>query len=416
VSVRKFSVTLETVTPLFLGGSEPRGEPELRAPSFRGVMRFWLRALLGGVLGNDPEEIFQHESAVFGSTDHSSPVVVRVSGQGLDYVGCSELTADKPGLGYLFFSARLTRPERKAIPAGKTFELSCGLRAGAQDEKALKAAFASLWLLTHLGGIGSRSRRGGGNLQVSSVEVEGDVPSSTPSLQVAASCPKTLQSELAQGLKQLRQWAAQAFNGSPQPKFDGQPNFDVLHPDFCEIWVVDRAFKSWDEALDKFGSAIQQFRKRYEPDYSNVKAVVQGRGTLRPVMRSAFGLPIVFFFNSLYRQYRNQLLGEGFNEQEASRRAREKASAELVSEEHDRRASPLIVRVVKLADGNCALVLIRFIAMLLPEGEGLKLRQRGGTPQEAQKPDDGEIEAVWQQFTDKLQEALECGLLEVTGW
>jgi len=383
-------VTLETVTPLFLGGSEPRGKPELRAPSFRGVMRFWLRALLGGVLGNDPEEIFKHESAIFGSTDHSSPVVVRVPDQGFDYVGCSELTTNKPGLGYLFFSARLTRPERKAIPAGKTFELSCGLRAGAQDEKALKAAFASLWLLTHLGGIGSRSRRGGGNLQVSSVE--GDVPSSTPSLQVAASCPKSLQSELVQGLRQLRQWAVDAFNGSPQPKFDGQPNFDVLHPDFCKIWVVDKAFKSWDEALDKFGSAMQHFRRRYEPDYSNVKAVVQGRGTLRPVMRSAFGLPIGFYYRSLDTR------------------------ATLEGTEHDRRASPLIVRVVKLADGKCALVLLRFIAILLPEGEGLKLRQRGGTLQRAQKPDDREIEAVWQQFTDKLQEALECGLLEVTGW
>jgi len=388
VSVRKFSVTLETVTPLFLGGSEPRGKPELRAPSFRGVMRFWLRALLGGVLGNDPKKIFQHESAVFGSTDHSSPVVVRVPDQGLDYVGYSELTANKPGLGYLFFSAHLTR--RKAIPAGKTFELSCGLRAGAQDEKALKAAFASLWLLTHLGGIGSRSRRGGGNLQVSSVE--GDVPSSMPSLQVAASCPKSLQSELVQGLRQLRQWAAEAFKGSPQPKFSGQPNFDVLHPDFCKIWVVDKAFKSWDAALNEFGLTMQQFRNRYQPDYSNVKAVIQGRGNLQPVMRSAFGLPIVFYYRSL------------------------DTSATLEGTEHDRRASPLIVRVVKLADGKCALVLIRFIAMLLPEGEGLKLRQRGGTPQEAQKPDDSEIEAVWQQFTGKLQEALKCGLLEVTGW
>lgn len=28
----KITVTLETVTPLFLGGAEPRGEPELRPP------------------------------------------------------------------------------------------------------------------------------------------------------------------------------------------------------------------------------------------------------------------------------------------------------------------------------------------------------------------------------------------------
>jgi hypothetical protein len=43
---------LETITPLFLTGADPRGEPELRAASIRGALRFWLRALLGGVIGD----------------------------------------------------------------------------------------------------------------------------------------------------------------------------------------------------------------------------------------------------------------------------------------------------------------------------------------------------------------------------
>jgi len=41
------TITLETVTPLFLGGADPRGAPELRPPAFRGAMRYWLRAALG---------------------------------------------------------------------------------------------------------------------------------------------------------------------------------------------------------------------------------------------------------------------------------------------------------------------------------------------------------------------------------
>ncbi len=65
-NVFKLTVTLEAVTPLFLGGANPRGAPELRAsplqaqvrspranprgapelraPSFRGAMRYWMRA------------------------------------------------------------------------------------------------------------------------------------------------------------------------------------------------------------------------------------------------------------------------------------------------------------------------------------------------------------------------------------
>lgn len=53
---RELKATLEIVTPLFLGGANPRGAPELRAASVRGVLRFWLRALLGGVLGDDPQK------------------------------------------------------------------------------------------------------------------------------------------------------------------------------------------------------------------------------------------------------------------------------------------------------------------------------------------------------------------------
>jgi hypothetical protein len=33
--MRALNVTLETVTPVFLGGANPRGEPELRAPTCR---------------------------------------------------------------------------------------------------------------------------------------------------------------------------------------------------------------------------------------------------------------------------------------------------------------------------------------------------------------------------------------------
>jgi CRISPR-associated protein Cmr1 len=49
-SSSSLAVTLETVTPVFLGGADPRGAPELRPPAFRGAMRYWLRAALGGVI------------------------------------------------------------------------------------------------------------------------------------------------------------------------------------------------------------------------------------------------------------------------------------------------------------------------------------------------------------------------------
>lgn len=386
MAIRKVQVTLETVTPLFLGGSNPRGEPELRAPSFRGAMRFWLRALLGGVIGDDPKKIFEHESKVFGSTEHASPVVVQMERLNLQSFGYSQLTQNRQGIAYLFFGARSfgNQPERKAIPSDFQFISTIRLRVGVQDSKALQAAAAALWLLTHLGGLGMRGRRGGGNLQV--ISTDWDDPS-LPSLISQAQAAEQLQKELQHGLRCLREWAVSAFNGSLMPSFQSPPTFDVLHPNWCNIFVVNHEFSDWTNALNDFGKAMQQFRNRRQPDYSNVKAVIQGQGQLQPIQRAAFGLPIVFYYSSLGRE------------------------ATLKGERHDRRASPLIARVMKLANGRCVLVLTCFRSPLLPDDERLQLRySRDERRSDQPKPSD----ALLNEFLSDLNERF--GLLEVRGW
>jgi len=56
-------VQLETVTPLFLGGADPRGEPELRPPAFRGAMRGISGRRWGGwVPGDEGHSVVVHSS------------------------------------------------------------------------------------------------------------------------------------------------------------------------------------------------------------------------------------------------------------------------------------------------------------------------------------------------------------------
>ena len=389
MAIPKFQVTLETVTPLFLGGSNPRGEPELRAASFRGALRFWFRALLGGVLGDRPDEIFKRESEVFGSTDHASPVVVQIERRTLNFIGYSQMTQNRAGIAYLFFGARRfgNEPERKAIKSGSQFTFTIRLRTGVEDPKVFRAAYASLWLLTSLGGLGMRSRKGGGNLRVISADWDDEL---LPPLVLQAQTPEQLQKELQDGLHRLRKWAAETFNGSLSPTFQAQPTFDVLHPDWCSIAVVNREFANWSEALNEFGQAMQQFRRRRQPDYNNVKAVLQGGNRLTSVQRAAFGLPIVFYFRSLEK------------------------SGTLEGEEHDRRASPLLVRVTKLASGKCALVLIRFRSPLLPAGERLQLRYRERNEERKVYTDQPSGDLLGD-FLRHLSQQV-APLLEVTDW
>jgi len=46
--MKKLIFTLETITPLFLSGTD-QSVVELRAASIRGHLRYWYRALLGGL-------------------------------------------------------------------------------------------------------------------------------------------------------------------------------------------------------------------------------------------------------------------------------------------------------------------------------------------------------------------------------
>lgn len=388
-------ITLETVTPLFLGGADPRGQPELRAASVRGALRFWLRALVGGVIGDrNLDPLREAETQVFGDTESGSPIVVRIRHGPLKTESFSKIAGwdnaarnyRKLGVAYLLFAARRTRtePERNAISAGCSFELMLHPRAGVKDaarDDALRKGCVALWLLTHLGGIGSRSRRGGGNMQVANVQ--GQLPSDLPDLQVRAESTQQLRDELANGLKQLRTLIS---TGSPTATISPTPNFDVLHPNACRIVVLNRTWNTWDQALDEVGHQLQTFRNCRPPDYQNVKDVLTGTShTLQRVERAAFGLPMVFYYRSLKGQ-------QGILEGSA----------------HDRRASPLFIRVMRLANGQHTVVMTVFKAALLEGSEGLVLKQGTRVLAKAPAPTLGLI--------DTFLSSLGISLLEVKNW
>jgi CRISPR-associated protein Cmr1 len=214
MSTHKLQATLETVTPLFLGGSDPRGQPELRAASFCGAMRFWLRALLGGVLGDRLDKIFQCESQVFGSTDHASPVVVRLEPHNLGSDGFNPLPHKQVTFRFNGFKP------------GQRFDI-CLL---SRDEDALQQAQKALLLLCYLGGLGRRSRRGFGSLQITDGE-----------LALTAKTAKELGNALKQRLD--------AILPSSSAKLTDVPRFPILHEKWAQIKVCDEEFSDWEQAI-----------------------------------------------------------------------------------------------------------------------------------------------------------------------
>ena len=135
---------------------------EIRSPSIRGAMRFWIRVLMGGVVKDRIDALKGLEANVFGTTERASSVRVLVHPFANFPTGNFDF--GKPGLRYLGYGLSSTRdsPPPAYIAPGAKFSIS--LTSG--DEVRLNQAAASIWMLLNMGSLGARSRRGWGSLRV----------------------------------------------------------------------------------------------------------------------------------------------------------------------------------------------------------------------------------------------------------
>jgi CRISPR-associated protein Cmr1 len=256
--MQEVKFNLQTITPLFLAGAD-QTTAELRAPSFRGEMRYWLRALVGGLVGTSGEgltRVRDTETNVFGATDKGSAVQIRVLGSPirLEEFKRESRGRDVTGRDYLLWSMEQFRdkPRRRYFPQGTKFQVTLSTRD--QDDIHLIQGLAAFWLLTHLGGIGSRSRRCAGSLHAI-----GDstlLPFSTPET------PQTLQEQLTRGI----QTARSLYRLQANPIRDAL--FDALSQTTCRIWILRESKQPWstaDEAIQQIGESLQDYRSMIEP-------------------------------------------------------------------------------------------------------------------------------------------------------
>ena len=144
----KSKLNLETVTPMFLHGADPKKKPELRPPSFKSLMRYWWRT----VQDCKTEPLRKTEACLFGSTDGKAPFSIRISG-----------TVDLAQASYTPLPHRTGNRGFKsdAYKAGKPFDLY--LITKKESDASTYKQIAKLGFL--LGGVGNRSRRGFGSIR-----------------------------------------------------------------------------------------------------------------------------------------------------------------------------------------------------------------------------------------------------------
>lgn len=304
--------TYRLTTPLFMGGANPN-VPELRPPSFKGLLRFWYRAV-------DPEFALSpdgdrpdRETSFFGGqggTNGQSPVLLSIEpldlparltwkALGPEQFNDGNGRNTRNGLVYLGFPFQMQG--REAITPGHGFVLRCRFRPVARDrqdllEDRLRAWTAAAWLLGHFGGAGSRSRRGFGGLSLVAAEARGikDWDTAVLPLVSAAADVGAARAALNTGLATLRGWFGTwpGNGGYPHPHLG--PNFRF------KLWDEGVAPADHTDGLNRLGRRMQDFRVRRAPDYAQVKAQVVGQvGLKRVPQRASFGLPLTFRFGSM---------------------------------------------------------------------------------------------------------------------
>ncbi len=364
----------EVLTPLFLGGADTRGNPELRAPSFRGVLRYWFRALLSGsqlVITNSANELEilkREESRVFGSTEGRSSVSVLVTPDGKPTVTSfqKERAIRTPegdflptGKDYLLWSMVASgrpedparyRPACKYIEPGSRFRIS--LRTSFCEHEVIKKASAALWLMGNLGAIGARANRGAGSFQVA-------IEDNTLNFPVYRACRslEELQSFLCEGILQCLQ--AVTGEATNWRTFDHLPLYDILSPNTAEVWIVadnEGGWNSYQQALNGVGEKFRDFRNHRagigKKDHDAVLEWLAKGGEGPEIQRAVFGLPLPF-------RYSQGGPGDVIQPSNSTRRA-----------------SPLKIRITRLTTGSYVGVLVLFKSRFLEEDAKLQLQTR----------------------------------------
>jgi len=346
------TATLKVITPLFLGGAEPNAAAELRPPSIKGALRFWYRAI-------EPK-YKEHEPEFFGDTDKGQAQFLIGMGKsitGNETWNSGNCYRDFHGIRYLSFSLDLGDNKRKYIEPGEEINLRFNLKPKTSED-CEKALVSSLWLLGHVGGLGSRSRRGLGTVALMSYSDSKFTEELPP-----AHGSKTLdewETIFKSGLNKLNEWYEPKGRENDHSVLNDKAKFYLYEKGYSGKNYHNRQCKGWEVALDEAGLVMQNFRHKRDvrdntSDYHRVKDHISRKSYLKEgPERAAFGLPLTFRYSSL----------GGKNT--------EFHGVDRDGVEHERNASPIHIRVIKIGSAYHPM----YIRLDAPQ---LKIKDKRGT-------------------------------------
>jgi CRISPR-associated protein Cmr1 len=363
----------ELITPLFGGGVNP-GEADpvtvIRGQSVRGQLRFWWRACRGGLFQGNLDRMRKAEDSLWGaagSSQRTNPSKVQIAVETTDHGHPNapfeysdkwhpRARAEWKKVAYAAFPLQPSEEEArnrvppKTVCTGVSFLLKLEF-----PEDALGDVEAALWAWETFGGIGGRTRRGFGALRLA--VIDGRTVPAPAAAEIAVNISSLLEKHVAQG-----EWP----DGVPHLRRDSQ-SFRLTEP-------APGALSAWQHLIEEYknfrqarpdGRDGRPGRNKWpEPDavrHLTGRSAPQHRQPISDVNkfpRASFGLPIIFHFKD---------------------RDDPPPTNTLKGVDHDRLASPLLLRPLACAGGETVgLAVILTAPVMPPGGLVLEVKPRGG--------------------------------------
>lgn len=349
-------------TPLFMSGANPN-EPEIRITSIKGMIRYWWRALnyatyvKGENKSLDLKKLKEQEEFIFGSTNKQSNIRFSLKEKNItkickigNSISPSKNSKNSSGLVYLGYGVvEQTGDLSKACIANATFSIKIVMKDMTIDSNKYTEAFNSVIhavkIFGLIGGIGQKSRKGYGSVNLISLNVNKDdwvVPTSIEEYKEKIN--QLLNSKSVSNCYPA--YTAFSRHSSINVILEkGSSAMSVLN-NYGERMMQYRSWgfknKSGNYILPNQKSAEQNFKDDH--DWFRVPGWATNHNGFHP-RRAIFGLPHNYFARSPQQQ------------------------ASIKPQNYERRASPLFFHVHNLGAENYIGVSILLPAEFLPEEE-----------------------------------------------
>ena len=310
-------LTIKIITPMMLGGPAPgrtiKCQPRTQLiPALRGELRWWWRAMVGPLAGNDRNLLQSLEATLFGSAlndkqGRQSPIRMRLlcepRYENVEPGKLPEFANEANGkwVRYLLGPGLIGREERgsgkvnvfnrsRYIPPNNTFTV--GVRFASSECEIRELFGALLWVVNRWGGLGARSRRGFGAIEVrwpngpipttdsfdTIVQQTQETLGETPGIRLGPQLPESAASQYPQ-FRQGHFWEKTvAFSQTPLAAL----------AEMGERWRHHRA--------SQHAPGANYFPQRKTPEWLNVvsPAIHRRAAPNQPFGLGALGMPIQF--------------------------------------------------------------------------------------------------------------------------